>query len=114
MSESGQAILTLVGEELRDSDAGDRLARAVAGSEAFIVPSHHSPRCVSIAVPMAELEFHLELLGRLFFSAPDARFFAEVNAAKFGCISEEAAAEVCVPAKTGHAPRRLVARESLA
>jgi aspartate kinase len=76
---SHQAVITLVGEGLRDSGSVDRVLAALASSKALILPLNPSPRCVCIAVPAKNLTYYIEVLERILFSERDPRFLADLN-----------------------------------
>ena len=74
---SCQTILTLVGDGLCNSSTADRVVVALTSSEALVLPSDSSPRCVCISVPTRNLTRCLAALVHILFAEADSRFFAD-------------------------------------
>ena len=74
-----QAIITLVGEGVRESGVADLVLGALASSQAVVLPPSASPRCISIAVPAKNLTLCLEALGRSLFTEVDPDCFAKAS-----------------------------------
>ncbi len=75
---SGQAILTLVGQDLEKEAITKRLTAALRGISTFLIPSDGSCS-VRIAVPQHQLQQCLHLVHHAFFSRPDPQFFVAAN-----------------------------------
>ena len=73
---SRQAIITLVGEGITDTNVVERLCAVLASTEGLILPNSVSSCAIRIAVPVEALLLYLETLRRAFFAEVDPEYFA--------------------------------------
>ena len=72
---SGQAIVTLVGQSLDKAAVARKIAEALPGVEAFVIPSEAAACAVRVAVPQQQLQRSMQLLHQAFFGNPDPQLF---------------------------------------
>jgi aspartate kinase len=77
--QGGQAVLTLVGQDLDKELMERKLTTALTGLSAFLIPGHASLCSVAIAVPQRQVQQSLALVHQAFFFRPDPQFFVVGN-----------------------------------